>query len=120
MMGDFLLGLIQGPGTKAVLEANEGRAASEQSTDTDFIERVRASQQKLTSSREVHMTISAAFPFASHYGEVEGVRLHYVEQGTGDPILFLHGNPTSSYVWRNIIPIVAARTVYRLRPRGVR
>src|SRR5258708_11400022 len=55
------------------------------------------------------MTISAAFPFASHYVEVGGVRLHYVEQGTGDPILFLHGNPTSSYVWRNIIPIVAAK-----------
>ena len=55
------------------------------------------------------MAISAAFPFAPHYVEVEGTRLHYVEQGTGDPILFLHGNPTSSYVWRNIIPIVAAK-----------
>jgi len=31
------------------------------------------------------MAISAAFPFAPHYVEVEGVRLHYVEQGTGDP-----------------------------------
>ena len=50
------------------------------------------------------MAISAAFPFTSHYVNVEGVRLYYVEQGTGDPILFLHGNPTSSYLWRNIIP----------------
>ncbi len=55
------------------------------------------------------MAISAAFSFAPHYVEVAGIRLHYVEQGTGDPILFLHGNPTSSYVWRNIIPIVAAK-----------
>jgi haloalkane dehalogenase len=50
------------------------------------------------------MAISAAFPFASHYANVDSVRIHYVEQGTGDPILFLHGNPTSSYLWRNIIP----------------
>src|SRR5215510_12145955 len=28
----------------------------------------------------------------------------YVEAGQGDPIVFLHGNPTSSYIWRNIIP----------------
>jgi haloalkane dehalogenase len=30
--------------------------------------------------------------------------MHYVDVGEGDPILFLHGNPTSSYLWRNIIP----------------
>ncbi len=30
--------------------------------------------------------------------------MHYVEEGEGDPILFLHGNPTSSYLWRNIMP----------------
>jgi haloalkane dehalogenase len=35
---------------------------------------------------------------------VHGSKLHYIEEGTGDPILFLHGNPTSSYLWRNIIP----------------
>lgn len=48
--------------------------------------------------------ISAEFPFASRYVEVHGSRMHYVEEGSGDPILFLHGNPTSSYLWRNIIP----------------
>jgi haloalkane dehalogenase len=35
--------------------------------------------------------------------------MHYVEQGKGDPILFLHGNPEWSYIWRNIIPIVSAQ-----------
>lgn len=55
------------------------------------------------------MAISAAFPFAAHYVDVAGVRMHYVEQGTGAPILFLHGNPTWSYLWRNIIPIVSAK-----------
>ena len=51
--------------------------------------------------------ISAAFPFESKFIEVEGSKIHYVEEGTGDPILFLHGNPTSSYLWRNIIPYAA-------------
>jgi len=50
--------------------------------------------------------ISAAFPFESKIVEVHGSRMHYVDEGSGDPILFLHGNPTSSYLWRNIIPHV--------------
>jgi len=33
--------------------------------------------------------------------------MHYVETGSGDPIVFLHGNPTSSYLWRNVIPPLA-------------
>ncbi len=51
--------------------------------------------------------ISAAFPFQSKFVEVEGSKLHYVEEGAGDPVLFLHGNPTSSYLWRNVIPHVS-------------
>ena len=51
--------------------------------------------------------ISAAFPFESKFVEVRGSKMHYVEQGEGDPILFLHGNPTSSYLWRNVIPHVS-------------
>ena len=50
--------------------------------------------------------ISPDFPYESHYIEVEDSQMHYIETGTGDPILFLHGNPTSSYLWRNIIPAV--------------
>jgi haloalkane dehalogenase len=52
--------------------------------------------------------ISAVFPFESHYVEVAGSKMHYVDEGEGDPILFLHGNPTSSYLWRNIIPHVTS------------
>ena len=48
--------------------------------------------------------ISADFPYTSHYVDVHGSQIHYVEEGSGDPILFLHGNPTSSYLWRNIMP----------------
>ncbi len=50
--------------------------------------------------------ISADFPFESRYVQVLGSRMHYVDEGEGQPILFLHGNPTSSYLWRNVIPFV--------------
>jgi len=36
--------------------------------------------------------------------EIRGLTMAYEEVGEGDPIVFLHGNPTSSYLWRNIIP----------------
>lgn len=48
--------------------------------------------------------ISANFPFESKYLDVKGSKMHYIDEGEGEPILFLHGNPTSSYLWRNIIP----------------
>lgn len=44
----------------------------------------------------------------THYIEVNGSNIYYVDQGKGDPILFLHGIPTSSYVWRNIIPYLSS------------
>jgi haloalkane dehalogenase len=47
--------------------------------------------------------ISPDFPYQSKYVDIYGSKVHYIEEGSGDPILFLHGNPTSSYLWRNII-----------------
>ncbi|MDX1508604.1 MAG: haloalkane dehalogenase [Woeseiaceae bacterium] len=41
--------------------------------------------------------------------DVRGRRMAYVEMGEGDPIVFQHGNPTSSYLWRNIMPALAGR-----------
>ena len=41
--------------------------------------------------------------------EINGKRMAYVEMGEGDPIVFQHGNPTSSYLWRNIMPALADR-----------
>lgn len=51
--------------------------------------------------------IPTDFPYESHFVEVEGSKMHYVEVGSGDPILFLHGQPTSSYLWRNVLPHLA-------------
>lgn len=53
--------------------------------------------------------ISDAFPFESKFVEIDGQQIHYVEAGKGKPILFIHGNPTSSYLWRNIIPYAAGQ-----------
>ncbi|MEX2367780.1 MAG: haloalkane dehalogenase [Pseudohongiellaceae bacterium] len=52
-------------------------------------------------------TISADFPYQSRYIDVLGSSMHYVDEGQGSPVLFIHGNPTSSYLWRNVIPHVA-------------
>ena len=48
--------------------------------------------------------ISAAFPYEKQLQEVNGKQIAYVDVGEGDPIVLLHGNPTSSYLWRNVIP----------------
>ena len=46
-------------------------------------------------------------PLTKSYMTVNGKKMAYHESGTGDPVVFLHGNPTSSYLWRNIIPHVS-------------
>jgi haloalkane dehalogenase len=48
--------------------------------------------------------ISAAFPYQKQRRRVLGSEMAYVEVGHGDPIVLLHGNPTSSYLWRNVLP----------------
>lgn len=48
--------------------------------------------------------ISEDFPFESKFVDVLDSTMHYIDQGNGDPMLFLHGVPTSSYMWRNIVP----------------
>ncbi len=45
----------------------------------------------------------------SRYATVNGVRLHYVMAGSGDPVLLLHGWPETWYAWRKVIPVLAAR-----------
>ncbi|RTE66053.1 alpha/beta fold hydrolase [Amphritea opalescens] len=55
--------------------------------------------------------ISAAFPFESKFQAVLDSKMHYVDEGdknSKDTFLLIHGNPTSSYLWRNIIPYVSA------------
>jgi haloalkane dehalogenase len=48
--------------------------------------------------------ISEVMPYEKQFLNVFGRAMAYVDTGQGDPIVFLHGNPTSSYLWRNILP----------------
>jgi haloalkane dehalogenase len=55
-------------------------------------------------------TVADRYPFTEQYLTIGNHNIYCVETGTGDPVLFLHGNPTSSYVWRDVMPAVAAAT----------
>ena len=48
----------------------------------------------------------SAEPLPKSYATVNGKQMAYHDSGSGDPVVFLHGNPTSSYLWRNIVPHV--------------
>jgi haloalkane dehalogenase len=47
------------------------------------------------------------FSFTPHYVEVQGARVHYIDEGEGETILCMHGEPTWSYLYRKMIPILA-------------
>ena len=49
-----------------------------------------------------------AYLFAPHYAEVDGLRMHYLDEGIGDPVLLLHGEPTWSFLYRRMVPALAA------------
>ncbi len=48
-------------------------------------------------------------PLSKQFKTVRGKQLAFHDVGTGDPVVFLHGNPTSSYLWRNILPLVSGQ-----------
>jgi haloalkane dehalogenase len=48
--------------------------------------------------------INPVMPYTKKTVTVNGHAMTYVDKGEGDPIVFLHGNATSSYMWRNIMP----------------
>jgi haloalkane dehalogenase len=48
------------------------------------------------------------FPFAPRYLQQDGLRMHYLDEGEGDPVLCLHGEPTWSFLYRRMIPVLAA------------
>jgi haloalkane dehalogenase len=61
---------------------------------------------QLTNETEAN-AISATSPYPKFRRSVLGREMAYVEVGRGDPIVLLHGNPTSSYLWRNVLPHLA-------------
>ncbi len=67
---------------------------------------VPALAQETSENRPYGLPISAEFPFEKKRVAVLGSEIAYVDEGTGPVVVFLHGNPTSSYLWRNVIPHV--------------
>ena len=49
-------------------------------------------------------TFGGTFPFVPHYHEVNGFAMHFVDEGSGEPIVLVHGDPTWGYLWRKFIP----------------
>lgn len=52
--------------------------------------------------------ISQSIRFDHKYVDVLQSKMSYIESGEGDPVVFAHGNPTSSYLWRNVFPYVSS------------
>jgi haloalkane dehalogenase len=62
------------------------------------VEAVRTPEEKLEGLPD--------YPFESRYREVDGLRLAHLDEGDGKPVVFFHGEPTWSYLWRKVIPPV--------------
>ncbi|MGB7293261.1 MAG: alpha/beta fold hydrolase [Thermodesulfobacteriota bacterium] len=56
-----------------------------------------------------HETFGDTYPFAPNYRRVNGFNMHFVDEGNGDPIVLLHGDPTWGYLWRSFIPALSER-----------
>ncbi len=46
------------------------------------------------------------YPFESRYVELDGLRIAHLDEGEGQPVVFFHGEPTWSYLWRKVLPAV--------------
>lgn len=56
------------------------------------------------------------YPFAAHYADVGGVRMAYVDEGQGAPVLLLHGEPSWSYLYRKMIPLLTGAGLRAIAP----
>ena len=52
-------------------------------------------------------TFNGSYPFRPNYLEIGGFKMHYVDEGEGEPVVMLHGDPTWGYLWRKFIPSVS-------------
>lgn len=57
----------------------------------------------MTATSHTAPTFAGEYPFASHFLDIDGLRYHYLDEGSGEPLLFVHGNPSWSFAWRNLI-----------------
>src|SRR2546421_1528374 len=62
--------------------------------------------RRRSSHRHTSEGLMSKAPLTKNHLRVDGKRMAFYERGEGDSIVFLHGNPTSSYLWRNVIPYI--------------
>jgi len=63
----------------------------------------------IQSDRVLPAALRDRWPYAPHYANVNGWRMHYVDEGEGDPVVLLHGNPTWGFLYRDMIaPLVSS------------
>ncbi len=54
-----------------------------------------------------HETFHGQYPFSPHYYKYQGIDIHYVDEGRGEPIVMLHGDPTWGFLYRHFIPLLS-------------
>ncbi len=65
-------------------------------------------KKQVSDSNGVQLSVGSAWAREKRFAKVLGRRMAYIERGAGHPIVFLHGNPTSSFLWRGVLPHVEA------------
>jgi pimeloyl-ACP methyl ester carboxylesterase len=58
---------------------------------------------------DANETFNGTWPFAPHFTDAPGFKMHYVDEGGGEAIVCLHGEPTWGYLYRNFIPPLAKK-----------
>ena len=71
----------------------------------------RAEESQLAARRALLAGLESEYPFESQLLDLDGVALHYLDEGPrdGEPLLFVHGNPTWSFLWRNLVRALRGR-----------
>jgi pimeloyl-ACP methyl ester carboxylesterase len=62
-------------------------------------------------------TFGGSFPFAPHYHSINGFDMHYVNEGSGEPVVMLHGDPTWGYLYRQFVLFLLLMHGFRDRVR---
>lgn len=65
---------------------------------------IRSNQIKSHETISPPAQLAEKWPYRPRFKQVNGWRMHYIDEGEGEPILLLHGNPTWGYLWRKVIP----------------
>lgn len=93
---------------KLTLQLNSLIAAALFLSQAGLSQTLKPQEKKLNKMDTIRneVNVKTALPLAKKFQLIKGSKMAYMETGAGDPIVFLHGNPTSSYIWRNIIPYV--------------